>query len=178
VRKGDDVLVLRPHARITWARLLPALLSTGFGLYVVWNTWLGPAAGQAGLKQSAPFLLIVLAGALSQVAVVKPLLLYRDQFDRQAGLLTLGWFGLKGTHPLANILGIQLVPGGLIDGADTPLWRSGERVSYQMNLVMADVYQDRLNLTDDSDLPWTRRAGQQLAEFLGVPLIDQIADGD
>jgi hypothetical protein len=72
---------------------------------------------------------------------------------------------------------VQLVPGGLVDKAPGPFGRGGgERVSYQMNLVMADADQDRLNLTDDSDLDWARQAGQQIADFLGVPLIDQIAD--
>ena len=44
--------------------------------------------------------------------------------------------------------------------------------------MTADAEQDRLNLTDDSDLKWTRQAGRQVADFLGVPVIDQIADGD
>jgi hypothetical protein len=178
VPKGDDALVLRPRLRRSWARLLPALLTTGLGLYMVWLEWLGPAAGQAGLGQSAGWLMIVLLGPLSQVTTLKLLLLYRDHFDRQSGLLTLGWFGLKGTYPLAKVLAVQLVPGGLIDKAAGPFGRGGERVSFQLNLVMADAYQDRLNLTDDSDLEWTRQAGQQVADFLGVPLIDQIAEDD
>jgi hypothetical protein len=177
VPKGEDALVLRPHLRLTWVRLVPALLTTGATLYLVWLTRLGPAR-QAGLGPSAGWLLLLLLGPLSQVAALKPLLLYRDHFDRQTGLLTLGWFGLKGTYPLDKVLAVQLVPGGLVDKAAGPFGRGGEHVTYQMNLVLADHYQDRLNMTDDADLDWTRQAGRQVAEFLGVPLIDQIAEGD
>jgi hypothetical protein len=171
VPKGDDVLVLWPRVRLFRVRLASALLPIGLGLYVLWLGW----QGQVGPGQSAVWLLLALVGEFS---VLRPLLWYRDHFDRQAGLLTLGWFGLKGTYPLAKVLAVQLVPGGLVDKAAGPFGRGGERVSYQMNLVVADAYQDRLNLTDDSDLEWTRQAGQQVADFLGVPLIDQIADGD
>jgi hypothetical protein len=171
VPKGDDVLVLRPRSRFTWVRLLPALLTIGLALYVGW------LAAPAGLGQSAAWLTIVLLGAMSQFGL-KRLLLYWDHFDRQAGLLTLGWVGLKETYPLAKVLAVQLVPGGLVEKAPGSFGRGGERVSYQMNLVMADIYEDRLNLTNDSDLDWTRKAGQQVADFLGVPVIDQIADGD
>jgi hypothetical protein len=179
VAKGEDVLVLRTRSPFTWVWLVPAVLTMGLEIYLVWSAWLGLAAGGAGLQGQATWLLIVLLGALSQFSLLlKPLLLYRDHFDRQAGLLTLGWVGLKGTHPLAKVLAVQLVPGGLVDKAPAPFGRGGERVSYQLNLVMADTYQDRLNLTNDSDLKWTRQAGQQVADFLGVPVIDQIADGD
>jgi hypothetical protein len=92
--------------------------------------------------------------------------------------LALGLFGLKGTYSLAKILAVQLVPGGLVHRTAGPFGHGGERVSYQLNLVMADVYQDWLNLTDDTDLEWTRQAGRRIAEFLGVPLLDQIAEGD
>ena len=178
VSKGDDVLVLRPRSRFTWVWLVPALITIGLDIYVVWLVCRGPA-GWAGLRQSAALVIIVLLGALSQLsAFFKPLLLHRDRFDRQAGLLTLGWFGRKGTHPLAKVLAVQLVPGGLVVKTPGPFGRGGERVSYQLNLVMADANQDRLNLTDDSDLKWTRHAGQRVADFLGVPVIDQIADGD
>jgi hypothetical protein len=44
--------------------------------------------------------------------------------------------------------------------------------------VLADLYQDRLNLTNDFDRGWTRQAGQEVADFLGVAVIDQIAEGD
>ena len=148
-------------------------------VYVVWLARFGPAAGPWRVGWSGMWTIVALSGGtlLSQVAALKPLLLYRDHFDRRAGLLTLGWFGLKGSYPLAKVRAVQLIPGGLVDKT-AGLRRGGERVVYQMNLVTADDYQERLHLTDDSDLQWTRQAGRQIADFLGVPLIDQIADGD
>ncbi len=117
-------------------------------------------------------LIVLLVGVLAQIAALWPMLRYRDRFDRRTGLLTLGWAGFKGKHPLEKVLAVQLSPGGLVDKSPMANW-GGEHV-YQLNLVMADAHQDRLNLTDDTDLQWTRQAGQQLADFLGVTLIDQI----
>jgi hypothetical protein len=171
VRKGDDVLVLRPRSRLSRVWPAVAVLMVGLVLFMVWLARAGP--GQAAAWWTA-----LLLGALSPVAAFRPLLLYRDHFDRQAGRLTLGWFGHKGTYPLAQVLAVQLVPGWLVEKVAGPFGRGGERVSYQLNLVLADAYQDRLNLTNDSDLEWTRQAGRQVADFLGVSVLDQIADGD
>jgi hypothetical protein len=168
--------VLRPRLRLGWVRLLLAVSSIVAAFGLAWAAWLGPAAGQAAV--SWPAMAVLFGAALSQLAVLKPLLLYRDRFDRQAGRLTLGWFGLKGTYPLARVLAVQLIPGGLAQKTPAPFRRGGECVSYQLNLVMADAYEDRLNITEDADLAWTRQAGQQVADFLGVPLLDQIADSE
>jgi hypothetical protein len=178
VAKGDDVLVLRGRSRLTWIGLLPTLFTVGVGVFLIWQVVQAGPAGQVGFQQWGVWLMIFVLGPLAQVATLKPMLWYRDHFDRLAGLLRLGLFGVKGTYSLAKVLAVQLVPGGLVHKPPGPFGRGGERVSYQLNLVMADVYQDRLNLTDDTDLQWTRQAGQQIAEFLGVPLLDQIAEGD
>ncbi|HVS34842.1 MAG TPA: hypothetical protein VMS17_04615 [Gemmataceae bacterium] len=179
VPKREDVLVLRPRWRLTWAwlRLAPAVFAFGLELSILWLAWFGPAVGQARLASSA--LIVLLFGALAQVAALRPMLLYRDRFDRRTGLLTLGWSGFKGKHPLEKVLAVQLIPGGLVERSPlSSFWGGEHHVSYQLNLVIADAREDRLNLTDDTDLEWTRQAGQQIADFLDVPLIDQIADGD
>jgi hypothetical protein len=178
VAKGADVLVLRARLRFTWPGLLPTLFTVGLGAYLIWQVVQAGPAGRVGFQQWRVWLMILILGPLAQVAALKPILLYGDRFDRQVGLLALGLFGLKGTYSLAKILAVQLVPGGLVHRTPGPFGHGGERVSYQLNLVMADVYQDRLNLTDDTHLVWTRQAAQQIAEFLGVPLLDQITDGD
>jgi len=168
VAKGEDVVMLLPRSRLS-GRFLSSLIWIGLALYLVW------LAAPAGFGQQAIWLTLVLLSGISQFAL-RRLLLYGWHFDRQAGLLTVGWVGLKETYPLEKVLAVQLIPGGLVDKAPGSLRRGGERVAYQLNLVMADAYQDRLNLTNDPDLAWTRQTGQQLADFLGVPLIDQIAD--
>jgi hypothetical protein len=178
VVKGGDVLVLRPRFRlVAWLGLLLAWLATGVGLWLLWDGF-GRAGAQAGFGQWWHWLFLLLMGPSALFGALKLLLWHRDRFDRQTGRLTLDWFGLKGTYPLAKVLAVQLIPGGLVHKPVGPGGRGGERVSYQMNLVMADVHEDRLHLTDSTDLEWNRRAGQQIADFLGVPLLDQIADGD
>jgi hypothetical protein len=180
VLQGEDALVLRPRSRRSWARLAPAVIPIGTGLFFVWLAWWRVGAGQGALVVSLVLsaVVVLLGGTLSQFAALKLWLRYRARFDRQAGRLTLGWFGLKGTYPLARILAMQLIPAGLVENAAAPFGGGGEHVSYQLNLVMADAYEDRLNITEDSDLGLTRQAGQQVADFLGVPLLDQIADSE
>jgi hypothetical protein len=164
--KGDDVLIVRPRTRF-WARFLPSLLTICVALVVGW------LADPAGLGPTATWLGVALLTGMFLFSV-RRLLIYWNQFDKRAGLLTRGWVSVNETYPLEKILAVQLIPGGLI--AKTSDLRGGECVSYQLNLVMADVYEDRLNLTDIADLEWTRLAGQQVADFLGVPVIDQIAE--
>src|SRR5262249_30118406 len=163
VSKSEKVLILRPRSRFTWVWFVPTLLTMGVEVYLIWLGLVWAAGGSAGLQQQGAWLMIVLFGVLSQIsAFLRPLLLYRDHFDRQAGQLTLGWFGMKGRYPLGKVLAVQLVPGELILMAPSPFGRGGGRVSYQMNLVVADAYQDRLNLPNDFDLVWTTQAGHQI----------------
>jgi hypothetical protein len=178
VPRGEECLVLRRRRPVNWPWLGLALMGVVLGGLLVWLQWVGPFAGQPGFQQvgeevTKPALFILVGLALG----LRPLL-NRDRFDRGTGMLTMGWFGLKGKRPLADVLAVQLIPGGLVESnaRGTAKRGSRERVSYQVNLVLADAYQNRLNLTDDADLEWTRNAGGQLADFLGVPLIDQIAD--
>ncbi|HVS39639.1 MAG TPA: hypothetical protein VMS17_29045 [Gemmataceae bacterium] len=180
VRKAADVLVLQRRSALSRLRWIPTLLITGFVLCILCLLWFGPAAWQAWLAWLALIGLLLmgshlawlvlhglLKGLLSEVAALR----YRNRFDRKAGLLKLGLFGLMGVRPLTNVWAVQLIPGGLVDTATGQFG-----VSYQVNLATADADQDRLNLTNDSDLKWTRQAGGQIADFLGVPLIDQIAE--
>jgi hypothetical protein len=46
--------------------------------------------------------------------------------------------------------------------------------TYQLNLVLDDANQPRLNLSNHSDRDWTWETGQELAEFLEVPFLDQV----
>jgi hypothetical protein len=173
--KGDDVLTLLPRSRLTLLRVLSALIMFGPELYLAWLLWFGPVAGPFFAIQSKSWLVFSFVFTTSiQIAALKPLIWYRNQFDRRMGLLKIGWFGLKGSYSLKKVLAIQLIPGGLVFKAGGPFKSAREVVSYQVNLIVAGA--DRINLTDDSDLRWTREAGGQIAEFLDLPLLDQIAD--
>lgn len=112
------------------------------------------------------------------------------RFDRRAGLLTISRqpFGFRKplrvvqSRPLTDLVCIQLLYVGFhsesmeTGEAGTPgsvLHQSYH--SYQLNLVFDDPEEPRLNLATHSDWKWMREAGQRLADFLGVPVADQLA---
>lgn len=77
---------------------------------------------------------------------------------------------------LTQIIAVQVCFGGRYylrgisdSDPDTPY------DTYQLNLVLDDG--SRLNLTHHAELEWTRRTGQQLAGFLGIPLLEQSLRG-
>jgi hypothetical protein len=110
------------------------------------------------------------------------------RFDRRAGLLTIscrpyGFCPLQvvRSRPLTDLVCIQL----LYTGFHSELTVSGEAGtpgsvlhqsyhSYQLNLVFDDPEEPRYNLAMHSDWKWVREAGQKLADFLGVPVADQL----
>ena len=86
-------------------------------------------------------------------------------FDRRRGILTVG----KQTWRLTEILAVQLLFDGRHSSSDT-----GSYLTYQLNLVFKDAEKSRVNISNADDLDWTRKTAVQLAEFLKVPLLDQI----
>ena len=44
---------------------------------------------------------------------------------------------------------------------------------YQINLVLDDPNTPRIQVANAEDLAWAQHAGKHLADFLGVPLVDQ-----
>ncbi len=46
-----------------------------------------------------------------------------------------------------------------------------------MNLVFGDSQQARLHLCTHADWEWMRDTGQKLAEFLRIPIVDQLCHG-
>jgi hypothetical protein len=111
------------------------------------------------------------------------------RFDRESGLLTISrrpfWSFWRrprvvDSRPLADLVGVQLIYCGVqeesyeVGEPGTPgsvTYRQYH--SYQLNLVLHGESEPRLNLAGHSDDRWMREAGRQLADFLGVPLIDQ-----
>jgi len=114
-----------------------------------------------------PEVMLLIGAAL---ALALPLLAWGDRvvFDTAKGRMTYGWWK---DRPLKDVLAVQLVAG------EVHRWPAGEGPtyqSYQLNLALDDPQHPRFNLSDHSDLAWTREAGRQLAEFLCVPLVDQL----
>jgi hypothetical protein len=110
------------------------------------------------------------------------------RFDRQAGLISKSRrpFGFRRaprvyqTVPLADVTCLQLIYNGFhadayeIGGGDQKTYGTDRYHAYQMNLVLEREGQSRMNLAHHSDWEWMRRAGGQLAEYLRVPLVDQL----
>ena len=97
-------------------------------------------------------------------------LLPRTTFDKEASLLLLGWRGKRGTRPLSSVIGIQIMltrkqfPG--TDGSIPPV------TLYQLNLIMDDPAERRLNVLT-CDLWTARQNAKQVADFLGIPVLDR-----
>jgi hypothetical protein len=70
-------------------------------------------------------------------------------------------YRLPNQRPLTDVIAVQLL-------------RVGYSRSCQLNLVLDDIQEPRMNLIVRSSVSRIRQEGNQLAEFLGVPLVDQI----
>ena len=78
-------------------------------------------------------------------------------------------------RPLSDILAVQIIPGEMHGSTVTEL---GAYQTYQLNLVLDDPKEPRLNLCDATDLAWLWETGQQIAEFLGRPFVDLVFGPD
>lgn len=94
----------------------------------------------------------------------------RVEFDREAGTWSMRRGGWTRYRPLDCIQAVQLIDGGWHGGVD-----HGKYFTYQLNLVLDDAEQPRLNLTNVSNWDATWAIGSQLSEFLGVELLDQVS---
>jgi hypothetical protein len=189
-----DCLVLEPKK---WAAFwhIPLLLAVAVGPVagLVYKL-LEEVQGNAGLVGVLILVItLLLVSALLLLGILAPRGFHRwVRFDRRTGLMTISRrpFGFRQTlqvvrsRPLTDIVCIQLLyagwqsenveigepgtPGSVID-------RSYH--SHQLNLVVNDSGEPRLNLSSHADVKWTREAGQRLAGFLRVPLVDQLPQG-
>jgi hypothetical protein len=103
----------------------------------------------------------------------------RVRFDADLGWMTFGTTWARQQRPLTDIVAVQLlsevVPEPPPPDDEKPP-KATATTRYQMNLVLDDPDMPRLNLADHGERAWTRQAGKRLADFLAVPLIDQIQD--
>jgi hypothetical protein len=97
----------------------------------------------------------------------------RVRFDTSTGLWTFGPIWSRQSRPLSQIVAVQLLSDVV------SLFPAGKGVSptqsikyYQMNLVLDDMNTPRINVAVSQDHAWTQPAGKQLADFLGVPLVN------
>jgi|SRR5262245_34821736 len=93
----------------------------------------------------------------------------RNEFDRDAGQWTVSRFMSSTARPLTDILAIQLINGGYHTSGDGPGYNT-----YQLNLILDDSAEPRRCLSNHANRDATRTDGMWLAEFLGVPLLNQM----
>jgi hypothetical protein len=105
-------------------------------------------------------------------------------FERRVGLQNKR--RVEKAYPLESILAVQLLhygrhtveerqQGGGPGGSDYYNVRSFH--GYELNIVLDGTSTPRLNLLCLSDWKWIRQSGQQIGEFLGVPVIDKLYHG-
>ena len=63
---------------------------------------------------------------------------------------------------------LQLLPGRADEDFEE------YRPSFQINLILDDPKHPRVGFITVQDAGWTRNAARKLADYLGVPLVDQI----
>jgi len=86
------------------------------------------------------------------------------RFDKSTGIMTYGWGFVSITRLLSDIMALQLIPGAASKGQKT----------YELNLILEDPYEPRLQLARSADQDATRQMGRQIAEFLGVRLTERM----
>jgi hypothetical protein len=94
------------------------------------------------------------------------------RFDKAAGTVTRRWL-LKGTdvRSLQEIVAVQALDAGLVTVSGG---RGSSRVHlFQINLVLEFPPGFRVNVCTEPDEPSIRTAARELADFLGVPLVEQ-----
>jgi hypothetical protein len=84
------------------------------------------------------------------------------RFDKARGLVTFGVLLTRLTRPLADILALQLIPGASSKG----------QTVYELNMILDDPYEPRLQLARSADNESLRQMGGQVAEFLGMRLLE------
>ncbi len=107
-------------------------------------------------------LLLVLIVIVELVRILRAALSSWVRFDRERNVLTLGRSFLSVNHPLADVVAVQL------------LKETGWLGFYQLNLVFARPTGHRVNLYAFWKPNLVSKTGQDIAEFLSVPLLDEI----
>jgi hypothetical protein len=160
-RAGRQILALRPSLGLRLFAL--AWILAGVMLVFVLSRDRGKTGRQEppgpywGTLCASPFLV----GGL--LLLVLPC---RVEFDRDAECIRTCRLGSRRERPLRGVLAIQLVK--------TP-WRSQFGLVYQLNLVLDDERQARRFLSEHTDWKTIRANGAELAEFLGVALLDEVS---
>jgi hypothetical protein len=169
---GPDRLVLLTP---TWLRilgfvLLPCLLLVPSVILVfVVGVEARISAGWPLARKWAFGTALVLFGTLTTLWMAwvwyRQFILPRVTFDKEKGVVALGWRTRRGRRPLSSVVGVQVLSVRK-PAPDLPGY-----AQYQLNLLLDDPTERRLNVTT-CGLETARSLAQLVADFLGVPVLD------
>jgi hypothetical protein len=147
-RAGEQLLVLKegPSARLI--PLVPFLMGVLF-----FSIAIAQGQGWAALG-GALWLLVASVLCLGS--------LHRVELDAGAGRMRTVWLGRRRERPLGQLLAVQRT------------W-SPIREAHYLHLVVDDEKKRRENLAVYRDGQAARAAGEELAAFLGIPLLDEVS---
>jgi hypothetical protein len=197
--ENRDCYILMPLPRSGWVGWLMGWFFVVMLLGVVGMFWVfGGMALWEGGWSAVPFMLSFLLMSLPVlwfIIYIAKDTLYgkgpeRYSFDRRKGELTINRrhgfskeYQPEAIHRLKDIAAIQLLYSGYHSFVHT--WDTGgsggttheQFHTYEMNLVFRDAQQPRLHLCTHADWKWMREMGEKLADFLQVPVVDQLCHG-
>jgi hypothetical protein len=164
-RTSADVRTVVPTIQ-GWAVALLFFVAAAGATKLVWGGLL-----QAGNPGWAAVVVVALGGPFAVVARVAGLMILTDRtrFDRAAGRAVRRKLGRTvWSVDLREILAVQCLYAG-------QEWtRSGWVRQYQVNLVLQAAEDRRVPVCGEGGDPeWVLALGRDLAEFLGVPVVDQ-----
>lgn len=169
VRPRERVLVLKPSRGMRLVAVLflllgavPLALGTAFLL-------------QRRFEPVGNWVLLGFGVVFSVSGLLLLLLPRRLEFDLDRGQLTQRRCGFARRRPLTDVLAVQLINGGWHTSRN-PHGGQTSYFTYQLNLVLDDDRQPRLNLTNHTDWDSTWRSASDLAAFLGVTLMDHVSE--
>jgi hypothetical protein len=164
-RTSADVRTVVPTIQ-AWAVALLLFVAAAGATKLVWGGLL-----RAGNPGWAAVVVVAVGGAFAVVARVAGLMILTDRtrFDRAAGRAVrrkLG--GTVWSVDLQEVLAVQCLYAG-------QEWtKSGWVRQYQVNLVFQAAEDRRVPVCGEGGDPeWVLALGRDLAEFLGVPVVDQ-----
>jgi hypothetical protein len=186
---GDpDCFILMPLSGSAWMGWLIGMMLVGL-VGFLWllgsmALWEGSWWGLVFVIMSAPFLGLIVVIARSTLNGTGP---QRFQFDRRKGKLIIDRrhglgkeFQPQAIRPLSDIVALQLLYSGyhsILNTSDGGPTTHEQFHTYEMNLVLGDSQQSRLHVCTHADWNWMRQIGRKLAEFLEVPVVDQLCQG-
>lgn len=160
-RPNEQLLVIRPVRFFPMLGGFVGLVLTLVGVGIILKSYhpAGWFVGAIGAVAAVVWSVIALFGR-------------QFEFDRGVAVLRVRRLGSRHDYPLGRIIAVQLIHGGWYGGGDRPTFNT-----YQLNLVLGGADRTRVNITSTANWEATWGMASALADFLGVPLLDEVSEG-